>query len=359
MSENNHGFIEFLGALTTQGALSVSYMGNDGFLPRTPHGEVMLNGGTIRGPLRKSAVRVVRRILAEQRGVSEKGIFTLTDEYMLGSGYDRTREVNNEKDGGADPVGEAKLRETNPLLSMFGRWGLPGYLETFEMRTSVDNLITAGQGARVDQFERDPESVTYLDDSDQRLLEQEIAANRSVQKEIDAAKKELANISKDYRAASTDKDRKAVGKKLDAQKTAIKELQESREGGEHSIKHPLGGVESIAGGSALSSGFALIQGRDVYLGLLLHILNEFARHPTLGGHTAAGFGRVSGEYTVRAWAPGEMKPKELGSVRFDADGFVIEGEVLQAAFDNLASMITGCHFNVHTLKALRDLDGAS
>lgn len=356
MSTDNHGLIEFQGALTTQAALTVSYMGQESLLPRTPHGEVMLNGGTVRGPLRKAGVRVLRRLLAEQKGVPEKGLFSLSDEYMLGSGYDRTREVNNEKDGGADPMGEARLREMNPMLSLFGRWGLPGYLETFEMRTSVDNVMTAGQGARVDQFERDTESVTYLADDDQRQLEQEIASNRAVQKEVDDAKKELAGISKDYRAAATDKERKAIGKKMDAQKKAIKELQDSREGGEHSIKHPLAGVESISAGSELSSGFALIQGRDVYLGLLLHTLGEFARHPSLGGHTAGGFGRVSGEYSVRAWPPGDMTPKTLGTVRFDANGFVIEGEVLQAAYDNFAGAIADCNFSVHTLKAMRELD---
>lgn len=356
MTTQNHGFIDFIGTLTTQSALTVSYMGEGGLLPRTPHGEVMLNGGTIRGPLRKAAVRVARRLVAAQRGVPEKGLFTLTDEYILGSGYDRTRETNNEKDSGADPAGELRLREINPLLSMFGRWGLPAYLETFEMRTSADNVMTAGQGARVDQFERDPETITLLSEEDQRQLESEITNNRTIQKQIDAAKKDLTELRKSYRAAATDKDKKAVGKKIEAKDAEIKQLQESREGGEHSIKHPLGGVESIAAGSDMSSGFSLIQGQDVYLGLLLHALGEFARHPHLGGHTARGFGLVSGEYSVRTWPPGEMAPKTLGTVSFDSNGFVIEGDSLQAAYDNLSAALAPCRLDVHTLKSLRELE---
>jgi hypothetical protein len=356
--QHNHGTIEAIGSLTTVNALSVSYMNEDGKMIRTPHGEVMLNGGTMRGPLRKAAVKVVRRLVAEQKKVPEKGLLSLSDEYMLGSGYDRTRETNNEKDGGADPAGEARLREINPLLSLFGRWGLPGYLETWEMRTSIDNLMTAGQGARADQFERDPAAVDFLTASDQDILEREIAANRDIQKQIDAKKKALAQLGKPYRAATTDKEKKAIGKDMDAIKKDIAEMQDSREGGEQSIKHPLGGHESISGGTLLSSGFALIQGRDIYLGLLLHSLNEFARYPHLGGHAAIGFGRVTGEYTVQAWPPGTMSPTTIGAVRFDSNGFVIEGDTLKAAYDNFPKALEACRLDIHTLKALRELEAS-
>jgi len=350
------GFIRLDGQLHTETALTVSYMDRDQKLPRTPHGEVMLNGGTMRGPLRKAAVRVVRRLVANSKGVSEKGLFDLTDEYMLGTGYDRSREVNNERAGGADPAGEIRLRELNPLLSMFGRWGLAGYLGTGEMRTPETNLMLAGQGARADQYERDPTLVEFLSDDDTATLEAEIQANRAIQVRIDQEKKQLAALGKEYRAAATDKEKKAVSKRMDAQKAVIAELEDSREGGEHAIKHPLAGVESIAAGSTLSSFFEIINGKPVYLGLLLHTLNEFARNPHLGGHTSKGFGRVNGEYRVTAWNAGQQQPTELGSVRFDATGFHIDGDVLQQAFDALPAHIEQCNFKVHTLQALRKLE---
>ena len=356
MKKDTLGFVRIEGQLVTQTALTVSYMDMDQKLPRTPHGEVMLNGGTIRGPLRKAAVRVVRRLVAKSKGVCEQGVFDLTDDYMLGTGYDRSRQVNNERAGGADPAGEVRLRELNPLLSMFGRWGLAGYLGTGEMRTAESSIMLAGQGARADQYERDATLVEYLSDDDAATLEKEIQANRAVQKRIDEEKKQLAALGKEYRAAETDKEKKAVGKRMDTQKAVIAELEDSREGGEHAIKHPLGGVESIAAGSTLSSFFELINGKPVYLGLFLHTLNEFARHPHLGGQTSKGFGRVHGEYRVTAWQAGQIQPTELGHIRFDADGFHMEGDVLKNAYNDLPAHIEQCNFKVHTLQALRELE---
>lgn len=355
---HNHGFISIDGALLTESPLSVMYKDMNGRLPRTPHGEVMLNGGTMRGPLRKAAVRVVRRLTAEHLGVPEKGLFALSDEYMLGSGYDRTREVNNEKTKGADPIGDALLRDVNPLLSLFGRWGLPGYLETSEMRTSATNLMVAGQGVRADQYERDPHLVTYLTEADQQALEKEMAHNRELQVEINAADEELAALKRKWAKASSAKEKADLQKQMNAQEKVIDTLKKSRDGGEHAIKHPLSGYESIAPGASLSSSFSLIQGRDVYLGLFLHIMNEFARHPQLGGHAAIGFGKVSGEYTVKSWPPGAMRPQEIGSVSFGREGFSLAGPVLEAAYSALPDAVKGCHFNIWTLKALREHESA-
>ena len=358
-TQANLGFITLDGSLTTENALTVSYIGLDQKLPRTPHGEVLLNAGTIRGPLRKAAVRVIRREYAKAKGVSEVGLLSLTDDYMLGTGYDRSREVNNEKADGADPAAEVRLRAINPMLSLFGRWGLAGYLTTWEMRASEESVMMAGQGARADQYEREPSSVDYLSDSDKETLEKEIQANRAIQKRIDDEKKVLATMGREYRTAESDKDKKAVGKRMDKQKEVIAEIEQSREGGEHSIKHPLGGVEVISAGTTLSSGFELIQGKPVYLGLLLHTLNEFARNPHLGGHTSKGYGRVSGEYTVSAWSADTMQPEALGTVRFDKSGFHIEGDALQAAYDDFPAAIGDCRFDIHTLKALREYEQAN
>lgn len=357
MNNDTIGFIQIQGELVTETATTVTYFGMD-TLPRTPHGEVMLNGGTIRGPLRKAALNEVRRLVAENAGISEKGLFSITDEYMLGTGYDRTRQVNNEKASGADPAGEIRLRTLNPLLSLFGRWGLGGRLATSEMRAPEACVMTAGQGARSDHFERDVTQVEMLSEEDAATLEKEIQANRAVQKQIDDAKKALATLGKEYRAADTDKLKKAVGKRMDEQKKVIEELEESREGGEHAIKHPLAGAECIAAGSTLSSSFELVEGKPVYLGIFLRALSEFSRNPHIGAGTSKGWGRIRGEYRVTARRAGQTQPDQLGTVRFDANGFHLEGDVLQQAFDDLPSMIQSCNFKVHTLQALREFEAA-
>lgn len=358
----NQGMIRFKGHLTAEAPLQVSYPDLDGKLPRTPHGEAFLNGGTLRGPLRKCALRAVRRLLASADGVPEKGLLTLTDEYMLGSGIDRSREVNNEKAEGADPVGEQLLRKVNPLLSLFGRWNLPSRLECSELRTDASNVITAGQGVRHDQFARDPDAVEILSDDDKETLLREARSARESALAIEEVRRELAKTKRAYGAASDAGD-KAETKRLGALINELKEKEKTaradREGAEHSIQHPLSGFEAIAPGSRLSARLGLINGRQAYLGIILHALAEFAREPVLGGHRNIGAGLVSGAFDVFQWTPGELQATKIGSVRFDDLGFHIEGDTLQAAFDAVADPATlkAWNLHTHTIAAARELKG--
>lgn len=126
-----------------------------------------------------------------------------------------------------------------------------------------------------------------------------------------------------------------------------KEVRTEREGAEHSITHPLEGTEAIASGSTLSARLGLVNGREAYLGILLHTLAEFAREPVLGGHRSAG-ANVSGEFEVFHWAPGELEAKRIGVVSFDELGFRMEGEALQSAFNAVASPEVLNTWNLHT-----------
>lgn len=78
------------GQLLAQTAIAVSYVDLEGKLPRTPHGQTYLNGGSFRGPPRKAALNVALREVAGAEGMN------LDQLYMIGQGVDTTRNVNNE-----------------------------------------------------------------------------------------------------------------------------------------------------------------------------------------------------------------------------------------------------------------------
>lgn len=84
------------GHITAEAPIAVSYFGMDERLPRTPHGQVFLNGGTLRGPLRKAGLNMLIRELAKAHDKPEDRVFNRAEMYMLGEGIDIPREVNNE-----------------------------------------------------------------------------------------------------------------------------------------------------------------------------------------------------------------------------------------------------------------------
>ncbi|MFB9146265.1 hypothetical protein ACFFU2_06990 [Halomonas alkalicola] len=310
------------GEITATAPLSVTYVGLDGRLPRTPHGEVFLNSGTLRGPLRKAALRVAKEQVNEA--------LSLQTLYMLGEGVDTTREVNNEAGKYYDPAAEQRLRETNLILDMFGRWRLAGQLSVSPLRTAAGNVMQAGQGTRHDQFERDPSLVEWLSEEDQAALRDMMASASASMADIAPLQAEIKQLKAQYRKTDDREQKSQLWKQVERLEAEIKELRENRKGAENSIKHPIEGYEAIAPGSTLSSTLKLRNVSEASLGLLLETLIVFSRHPVIGGHQGAG-GTLEARWTVYRRDAGSLQAEEIGEVALDELGIQLIGDALEAA----------------------------
>lgn len=342
------------GYITAEAPLNVSYFGLDERLPRTPHGQVFLNGGTLRGPLRKAGLKMLIRELAACHNQPEDLIFNRAQMYMLGEGIDITRDINNEAVGRShDPRAEAFLRDANPFMSLFGRWKLAGYLEVGPLLTSQSNIITAGQGARHDQFEHDPRLVTYLSADEQAALLEDMRNTQESMVEIEALREQVRLIKAESRKTEEVAARQAFAKQVRDLEAQEKALRKQRSGAEESIKHPLPGYEAIAPGSQLQSRLRLVEGSASLLGLLLHCLAEFSHRPRLGGHLANGFGAISAEWQVMQRLPGERQAEPIGTVRLDDMGIVLEGERLEHAWQAFKTALPTYDFTLFSRQAAR------
>lgn len=310
------------GEITANSPIAVSYVGLNGKLPRTPHGEVFLNSGTLRGPLRKAALRVAKEQVPGSLGLQEL--------YMLGEGVDTTREVNNESGKHYDPAAEKHLRETNLILDMFGRWRLAGQLTVSPLRTAADNVIQAGQGVRHDQFERDPSLVEWLSEEDQDALRDMMASASESMADIAPLQAEIKQLKAKSRKTDNREDKTQLWKQIENLEGDIKALRESRKGADQSIKHPIDGYEAIAPGSTLSSTLKLRNVSEASLGLLLETLIVFSRNPVIGGHQGAG-GTIEARWAVYRRDAGSLQAEEIGEVTLDELGIQLAGDALEAA----------------------------
>lgn len=342
------------GHITAEAPLNVSYFGMDERLPRTPHGQVFLNGGTLRGPLRKAGLNMLIRELASLKDQPLDLVFNRAQMYMLGEGIDVSRDVNNEAMGrNYDPRAEAFLRQTNPFMSLFGRWKLAGYLEVGPLLTSTSNLITAGQGVRHDQFEHDPRLVTYLSADEQAALMDQMRSTQESMAAIEEVREQIRLVKADARKTDDVAARQAFAKQTRELEAQEKAIRKQREGSEESIKHPLPGYEAIAPGSQLQSRLKLIEGSPEILGLLLHCLAEFSHHPRLGGHLANGFGAISAEWQVMQRSPGGRQAEPIGIVRLDDMGMTLEGEPLEQAWQAFKVTLPSYDFTLFSRQEAR------
>lgn len=342
------GMITFEGKVTAKSAITVSYPGYKQRIPRTQHGEACIYPSTLRGALRKCLYKELRSMLANSQSISEQGIFSLADAYMLGEGYDITREVNNDPKNAAMPLAEATLRKLNPALSLMGRWRLSGMLNIIPLLADEKCIMQFGTRVRKDMFETDFGEAAYLSGNDQNLLSQLNAEDTETVEAVKPYKAKIAALNKQRRSATPEEMQSIYAQIDEAQKT-IKEIKSQKIGNEETLAHLVDSYEAISPGTELRSLISIISGTENDLGLFLRTLARFSHNPSIGGHRTES-GLVEMEYTVRYRGPNEDKPTVIGTVKIDIiNGCQIEGDMLVDAMKLFEARITEFDFKLATL----------
>lgn len=279
---------------------------------------------SIRGALRHAAHRIALRAAKETTGRPHP--FDLNVHFMLAQGVDAAK-ITKKDAGGVIDYGQS-LRAVNPMLSLFGRWGL-------ESSLSVGNAFPEGNaryglfgaGARGVMFERDPALLEELTPADQKRLDiilDEMAAFSLSNADL---KEEETRLKKRFRTAAQDA-RDDLKSRLDDIDHLRKNMKAEKEGPEQSIRRPLNGYEAFAAGTVLKHRMSLQNSNDAELGFFLDTLAEFARWPRLGGHKALNNGLVAMRYEVSTWPIEAAGPVNAGLITVNEDGFAIEGDAL-------------------------------
>lgn len=265
---------------------------------------------TLRRLFRESAYNVARE--AMQR-VSREPPFALSTHMMLSSGIDITNCVQHESVSGRVD-GETSLRNSNPLLSLFGRWKLAGRLHVGNAIPEDNSCVyIEGAGARQNDFERRPELAELLPAEDAERLRHLL-----MQEVLDGPDIDAPSLQPKERG-------KRRGNK------GVK--NESGDKFTESARRPLEGFEAIRAGTILRHVMRLDCSTSIELGLLLAALREASRRPLVGAHRNLGCGEIAGSYDVLSWPFGANEPVLVGSVRFGFDEFALEGEQLVRALN--------------------------
>mgnify|MGYP001245377073 CR=1 FL=1 len=330
--------LSFVGTITAVTPLAVSRP-NDNFpggghsdkmqrLPRagakhqdTP---VFFPGSTLNGAIRRAATRVVRRALTKTNG--DENPFSMDDFYMLVQGVDTADIASTEGNTSGLVAEEGELREANPFISLFGRWGLPGHLGVSDaMPEGLDNAVmyVTGNGARVNEWTRHPEAINFIRPEDRDRIKKVLVEDSLAQKDIAEMKDQVKGLKKELRGS--DEDEKAgINKTITNIESEIDAIKKSKAGAKESIQRPLDGYECIAPGTDMTHKMMLTNASQIELGLLIHTLAEFSRDPRLGAHRRHGAGEVKAFWDVKVRPEGSWKPVTLGRVTLSWDGFEIE-----------------------------------
>lgn len=293
-------------------------------------------GSTLSGALRRACRDIAREATIATTG-NEKP-FSLDVHYMLTQGVDTTNKVKAEKTDGIIQS-ERGLRDANPLLSIFGRWKLPGHLSIGDMNPNgnvEDVVYIHGSGARIDDFARDPGQAGFLSVEDTERLRSILVDDALSQKDVTALKDSKKELAKQRTKASS-AEKKVIDEKISHLDEEIGQVKSAKSGSEESIQRPLDGYEAFVPGTEMSHKMVLSNSTAIEIGLFLDTLARLSEKPFLGAHARSGCGEFSAEWEVLTRTPGSLKSEVIGKVSCSYGEFSIEDYSGDKILDNAVS----------------------
>lgn len=279
---------------------------------------------TIRGSLRHAAHRVALMFNQENAHPA----FDLADHFMLAQGVDIVGDLMKPADGEID--GTRTLRENNPMISLFGLWGVASKAtigNAFPLTPNPTAMF--GGGARTIMFERSPELLEVLNEAETARLQNILEEQSLAAVDIAELKAKQALLKKQARTAE---DKAPLYAEIASLETEIQTRKDAKGEARESIRRPIDQYEAITAGTVMGHRMSLKNASELELGFFIATLLEFARSPRMGGHQAHGCGLVEGSWAVKTWLPKALSPTTVGNIQFDGDGFRLEGEMLENAY---------------------------
>lgn len=320
----------FSGNITTLEPLTVSLAKSTSKGHQMPknNGIPYFPSSSLVGALRSAGCKFVIDALAE-KGTK----LDLNSVYSICQGYVVDNKVSDAilKSRTTTPVDEDEsLREANPLLSVFGRWGLAGKFGVgCAYAGSEDQVQSFDGGFRTDIFERDESLLEALDPNDIRRYFELTRDQSEVAGDVGELKRKRTSLMKNIRSA-TNEDKAVIREEIMKIDQEIKDTKEERGEGKETIRRPIDSMEAIVANTKLSHRMSLKRASFVELGAALYSIANFSRSAQLGGKARHNWGRVEAEWTVRV-PQDDFTNKVIGRVGFNEDGFFVEGETLEGA----------------------------
>lgn len=271
----------------------------------------------------------------------------LNSVYSLFQGYIVDNKISDEisKSRTSTAIDEDEgIRESNPSLSVNGRWGLAGKLGIGSAyASSEDQVQTYEGGFRINIFERNEELLEILSEDDAERYFKLTEDQSAVAVNVGELKKEKTALTKKLRNAN-DEDKSVIKDQIATIENQIKNAKDERGEGRETIRRPIDSMEAIVANTSLSHRMTLKRGSLIELGLTLYTIANFSRTAQLGGKSRHNWGQVEAEWTVRE-PQDDFTNKKIGKVGFNEDGFFVEGEILLKAMKEFKDALTSNKFN--------------
>lgn len=288
---------------------------------------VYFPASSLNGALRRAGEEVIRRAVVAATG--DETPFSIDHVFMLVQGVDTTKELLAELKTSGLVEEELALRNANPFLSLFGRFGVAGHWGVHDLMLAPESaegsvVYVNGNGARSNMWTRTPNKIVNLTEEDRKRLLRILIDDALKAKDIKASKEEVELIKKQLRLAATEDEKKSIKTSIETIKSDIESTKLTKEGASETILRKLEGYECIAPGTVMTHSMIATNVTPIEMGLLIETLAEFSRDPRVGGHSRQGAGEIMATWDVSIRPVGSWKSIVVGRIKMSREEFSIE-----------------------------------
>lgn len=296
--------------------------------PTDSLGNPLMPSHTLRGWLRYASYRSLLEVM-KAHGI----LFSIHEHYLLGKGIDTGGLIKNER---ATTIGSnINIREVNPMMDLFGRWGFASALGVGSAIAPKSSLIRSPSSSRGHILDSFDDFEQYIIEEDKQMVLEIMKQDAEAAPQIQELESQIKLIQHDKRNAPNIELKNELSQKIQAIQTKVDLIKENKVGSKNTVRRIDYGVEVIDANSHAQHTMKLTSHHRGSFQFLLWTISKLPLF-RVGGGRAFNYGEVEPLWTITehsfsspqgievgevGWEDGRFQMFLKGDLQFDLEAF--------------------------------------
>lgn len=296
--------------------------------PTDSYGNPLMPSHSLRGWLRFASYRSLLEVMKEQ-GI----FFNIHEHYLLGKGIDTGGLIKTER---ATTIGSnVNVREVNPMMDLYGRWGIASALGVGSAIAPKDSLIRSPNSSRGHILDSFDDFDRYIIEEDKELVLEIMKQDAETAPQIQELASQIKLVQHEKRNTPNAELKIELSQKIQGVQSKIDEIRENKVGSKNTVRRIDYGVEVIDANTEAQHSMKLTGNHHGSFQFLLWTLSKLPLF-RVGGGRAFNYGVVEPLWSITehsfshpegidvgevGWEDGQFKMFLKGDLQFDLKEF--------------------------------------
>ncbi|EOZ8645532.1 hypothetical protein ACQWTT_001283 [Acinetobacter baumannii] len=296
--------------------------------PVDTNGNPLMPASTLRGWLRFASYRSLIEVM-KRNGE----LFSIHEHYLLAKGMDTGKLIKNER---ATTIGRnIDVRKVNPIMDLYGRWGISGALGVGSAIAPISSLVKSGNSSRSHIIDTFDDFENFINQEDQQMVLEIIKQDAIAAPQIQELKNKIKLIQHEKRNAPNFEQKAELNKQIQTLQDKVNDIKEAKTGSKEIVRRINYGLDIIDANTDAQHCMKLTGNHASTLHFLCWTISKLSLF-RVGGGRALNYGEVEPFWKITehtfshpegitcgeiGWKDGEFKMVLNDELSFDLQNF--------------------------------------